>query len=76
MQFGGLDAVHRVGVKLDGVELTDGAAKYQITAAHADVELGPGPVNFSVEGEDVKVTGKAGKGSLPSCKGKFVAFPE
>jgi polygalacturonase len=76
VQFGGLDAVHRVGVKLDGVQLTDGAAKYQITAAHADVELGPGPVNFSVEGEDVKVMGKAGKGSLPSCSGRFVAFPE
>ena len=76
VQFGGLDAVHRVGVKLDGVELTDGAAKYQITAAHADVELGPGPVNFSVEGEDVKVTGKAGKGSLPSCSGRFVGFPD
>ena len=76
VQFGGLDATHRVGVKLDGLELTDGAAKYQITAAHADVELGPGPVNFSVEGEDVKVSGKAGKGSLPSCSGRFVAFPE
>ncbi len=76
VQFGGLDALHRVGVQLDGVELTDGAAKYQITAAHADLRLGPGPVNFSVEGEDVKVSGKAGKGSLDSCKGRFVAFPE
>jgi polygalacturonase len=76
VQFGGLDATHRVGVKLDGVELTDGAAKYQITAAHADVRLGPGPVNFSVEGEDVRVSGKAGKGSLPSCSGRFVGFPE
>lgn len=76
VQFGGLDATHRVGVKLDGVELTDGASKYKITAAHADVEFGPGPVNFSVEGDDVKVSGKAGKGSLPSCSGRFVAFPE
>jgi polygalacturonase len=76
VQFGGLDAVHRVGVKLDGVELAEGPDKYRITAAHADVELGPGPVNFSVEGEDVKVMGKAGKGSLDSCNGRFVAFPE
>lgn len=76
VQFGGLDAVHRVGAKLDGVELTDGAAKYKITAAHADVEFGPGPVNFLLNGEDVKVGGKAGKGSLPSCSGRFVAFPE
>lgn len=76
IQFGGLDQVHRVGVKLDGVELMDGAAKYRISAAHADVELGPGPVDFSVTGEDVKVTGKAGHGSLSSCAGRFVAFPE
>lgn len=76
VQFGGLDAVHRVGVKLDGVELSDGAEKYMIVAAHADVELGPGPVNFVVGGEDVKVSGKAGKGSLPSCAGRFVGFAE
>ena len=74
IQFAGLDATHRVGVKLDGVELTDGASKYRITAAHADVELGPGPVDFSVGGEDVEVTGKAGKGTIPSCAGKFVPF--
>ena len=43
----------------------------RITAAHADVELGPGPVNFSVEGEDVKVTGKAGKGSLIPARGSL-----
>jgi polygalacturonase len=76
IQFGGLDATHRVEAKLDGVELTDGAAKYKIVAAHADLTLGPGPVNFSVSGEDVKVSGKAGKGSLPSCATKFVPFPE
>ncbi len=76
IQFGGLDAVHRVGVKLDGVELMDGAEKYKIDAAHADVHLGPGPVNFSVAGEDVKVSGKAGKRSLPSCAGRFVGFEE
>jgi polygalacturonase len=76
IQFGGLDQVHRVGVKLDGVELTDGAANYRITAVHADVELGPGPVNFSVTGDDVKVSGKAGKGTLESCAGRFVGFGE
>ena len=76
VQFGGLDSVHRVGVRLDGVELAGGLEKYKIVAAHADVEFGPGPVNFSVGGEDVKVSGKAGKGSLPSCAGRFVAFPE
>ena len=76
IQFGGLDATHRVQARLDGVELTDGAAKYKITAAHADLGLGPGPVDFSVGGEDVRVTRIGGKGKLPSCAGKFVPFPE
>ncbi|HTV09660.1 MAG TPA: glycosyl hydrolase family 28 protein [Candidatus Aquilonibacter sp.] len=76
IQFGGLDATHRVQARLDGVELTDGAANYKITAAHADLTFGPGPVNFSVSGDDVKVSGKPGKGHLASCKAMFVAFPE
>jgi polygalacturonase len=76
IQFGGLDATHRVQARLDGVELTDGAANYKIVAAHADLTLGPGPVNFSVGGDDVKVSGRPGKGTLPSCGAKFVAFPQ
>lgn len=75
IQFGGLDATHRVQAKLDGVELLDGASNYKIKAAHADLTLGPGPVNFSVTGEDVNVSGRGGKGSLPSCKAMFVPFP-
>lgn len=76
IQFGGLDATHRVQARLDGVELMDGAANYKITAAHADLGFGPGPVDFSVGGEDVRVTHTGGKGKLPSCAGKFVPFPE
>ena len=76
IQFGGLDASHRVQARLDGVELADGAANYKITAAHADLTLGPGPVDFSVSGDDVAVLGKAGKGGLASCAAKFVAFPD
>jgi polygalacturonase len=76
IQFGGLDGVHRVGVRLDGVVLEDGAARYRVVAAHADVVMGPGPVNFSVGGDDVKVSGKAGAGSLAGCAAKLVAFPE
>lgn len=75
IQFGGLDAVHRVGAQLDGVLLTDNPAIYKITADHADILLGPGPVNFTISGDDVKVTGKPGQGSLPSCAAKFVPFP-
>ena len=75
VQFGGLDATHRVQVKLDGVELTDGAAKYKIVAAHADLTFGPGPVNFSVSGDDVKVSGKAGKGTLSFVPGEVCGVP-
>ena len=76
IQFGGLDPSHRVDVQLDGVLLTDNVSNYKITAAHADVVMGPGPVNFGVSGDDVKVTGKPGEGTLPSCATKFVPFPE
>jgi hypothetical protein len=58
------------------VVLEDGAARYRVVAAHADVVMGPGPVNFSVGGEDVKVSGKAGAGPLAGCAAKLVAFPE
>ena len=76
IQLAGLDTVHRVSVRLDGVLLTDGAAHYRIVAQHADVAMGPGPVNFAGSGEDVTVSGKAGGGSLASCAAKFVPFPE
>ncbi|HEY5380848.1 MAG TPA: glycosyl hydrolase family 28 protein [Acidobacteriaceae bacterium] len=76
IQFAGLDTGHRVEVRPDGVMLTDGLANYRIVAQHVDVAMGPGPVNFDVSGEDVKVSGKAGDGSLASCAAKFVPFPE
>jgi polygalacturonase len=74
--LGGLDPVHRVGVRFDGVVLTDGAANYKITAAHADVAMGPGPVNVGVSGPDVNVSGTAGRGSLKSCAAVFAPFPK
>lgn len=76
IRLNGLDAVHRIGLQFDGVLLTDGASNYKIVAQHADVTMGPGPVNFSVSGDDVKVSGRAAKGSLPSCAAMFVPFPE
>jgi hypothetical protein len=43
---------------------------------HADVTLGPGPVNFQMPGVDSTARGTAGKGTLESCTAKFVPFPE
>ena len=73
----GYSAQRRLGITFDGVTLDDPAA-IQVKGNHADVTLGPGPVNFLPAGEDVHVTGAAAQGSVPpanSCEGKFVPFP-
>jgi polygalacturonase len=61
-------------VNLDGVMVTDDAG-YKYSVAHADIKVGPGPVNLKLEGEDTTVTGSAGTGSLESCAQKLVPFP-
>jgi polygalacturonase len=71
----GFDATHRIGVQFDGVVLTDGLSGYKFFANHADITLGPGPVNFHMAGEDSTERGKAAKGDMESCKDKFVPFP-
>ena len=76
IQVNGFDATHRIGLRLDGVELLDGESAYKFAVNHADVTLGPGPVNFTLSGTDSTVSGKAGEGTLAGCDGKFVAFPE
>jgi polygalacturonase len=71
----GFDHTHRVGVQFDGVVITDNPASYTFSVKHADLLLGPGPVNFQMTGEDSTQRGEPGKGTLPSCSEKFVAFP-
>ena len=70
----GLDARHRIGVRFDGVTV-DNPEAYKFYIRHADITLGPGPVNFKPSGEDTVVKGDPGYGVLPSCKDKFVPFP-
>jgi polygalacturonase len=70
----GFDAAHRLGLTFDGVVLNS-LESIQITAAHADLKLGPGPVNFVPSGPDVKVIGKPGKGPEGPCEEKFVPYP-
>lgn len=73
--FNGYAKDYRVQANLDGVVLTD-SAPYTYVINHADLHLGPGPVNLQLTGgADSTVTGKAGTGSLPSCADKFVPFP-
>ena len=49
----GYDTTHRLGIMFDNVRAVDP----KIFATHADIFLGPGPVNFRPTGEDVKVSG-------------------
>jgi polygalacturonase len=69
----GYDAAHRLGMTFDNVRL-DGPAK--ISAEHAGLSLGPGPVNFRPSGDDVTVTGVPGKGAPNACNDKFAPMPE
>jgi polygalacturonase len=70
----GYDATHRLGITFDNVHL-DALAATKLVAIHADVTLGPGPVNFRASGDDVTVTGTPGQGSPNTCQDKFVPMP-
>jgi polygalacturonase len=76
IQLNGFDATRRIGIQFDGVMLMDPPALYKFAIDHADITLGPGPVNFQLTGTDSTVRGAAGKGGLDSCAAKFVPFPE
>ena len=70
----GLDTKHRLGIHFDNVTL-DAPADTPIAANHADITLGPGPVNFRPSGEDVRVIGSPGQGRPDACQDKFVPLP-
>lgn len=75
IKLNGLDETHRIGIQFDGVLLLDGPGRYKFTANHADILLGPGPVNFRMTGTDSTESGVPGTGALASCNGRFVPFP-
>jgi polygalacturonase len=71
----GFDGEHPLKMSFDNVTL-DAPASIKITASHATLLMGPGPVNFRPEGEDVSVSGRiSAANSANSCSGKFVPFP-
>ena len=47
ISFNGYDQQHRIAATLDGVQLTD-QATYTYSLNHADLTLGPGPVNLQL----------------------------
>ena len=74
--FNGYAPEYRIGVTLDNVLITD-SASYKYSLHHADIHLGPGPVNLQIGGgEDSTLTGKPSKGSAASCAEMFVPFPK
>jgi hypothetical protein len=58
----------------DGVTLAS-PESIKIAAKFANLEFGPGPVNFLPIGQDVTITGKPGNAKPNSCEGKFVPMP-
>jgi polygalacturonase len=71
----GYDDAHRLGMVLDNVSaLTPEDLK--ITASHARITEGPGPVNIRIAGEDVHVDKRTEKGTANACADKFVPMPK
>jgi polygalacturonase len=76
ISFNGYAENYRVEATLDDVLLTD-AANYSYSLHHADIHLGPGPVNLQFSGGvDSTVQGKPRTGKAASCADKFVPFPQ
>lgn len=71
----GIDGEHLFEALFDGVFI-DGLHADQIRAEHARFVLGPGGVNFKLEGKDVELAGKAKEGHPASCNNAFVSFPD
>ncbi|MBS1855381.1 MAG: glycoside hydrolase [Acidobacteria bacterium] len=70
----GYDAAHRLGIQFDDVVFDD-AARIKVTAKHAEVKVGPGAFNLAIAGEDVTVSGSAGRSKVNACTNRFVPFP-
>jgi polygalacturonase len=77
IQLIGIDSQHPLALRLDGVVI-DHLSAQEIHIAHARVSVGPRPVSFSLQGDDVTI-GKSSGQKEPSvnshCKEAFVSFP-
>jgi polygalacturonase len=70
----GRDAEHPLELTLDGVT-ESGVTPQEVAASHAQITLGPGPVNFTPVGDDVRVTEIKGHATASSCSANFLPFP-
>jgi polygalacturonase len=71
----GFDATHRLGMLFDNLHLDTPSAQ-KVTASHGDFVIGPGGSNLVPKGEDIHVTGAAGKSTPNPCTGKFIPIPK
>jgi polygalacturonase len=75
LSFNGYDQNHRIATTLDNVQTTDDR-EYTCSLEHADITLGPGPVNLTFPaGTDSTLHVTPAKGSAASCQEKFMPFP-
>ncbi len=78
--FDAYDKDHRMGVRLDNVQLTDASSPevhYSYTSNFADLTLGPGASNLQIpHGGDTVIAGTPEAAAAEPCTQKFVPFPE
>ncbi len=74
--FMGLDADHKLQIKLDNV-FADGLQQSRIIAKDADITIGSRQGNLTPSGEDIVIhqTPGAAPGTPLSCQARFVPFP-
>jgi len=70
----GYDEKHRLGMTFDNVYF-DAPQDLKILAEHAELNFGPGNVNFHPSGSDVAVKGAPVVGKPNVCSDKFVPMP-
>jgi polygalacturonase len=75
IKLNGFDAAHSIGIRFDDVLLTDAQSKYKFNVSNANVTLGPGAVNFSIQGQGPTESGIAHNRVSDSCATRFVTFP-
>jgi len=74
IKLDGYDESHRLGITFDNV-FADMADAISTVAGHARISAGPGPVNFNIAGEDVRVESRQLTGTKNDCAGKFIPMP-
>lgn len=74
LRLTGIDSAHTSEIRLDGVRIGEiDGMKQQVS--NASVTIGPGPSNWTPQGENVRVDGNGVERRLPACGGKFIPFP-